>query len=248
MKTLEVKSIKKVMSTNGRTGSVKANNAEQVEKDKAYAVAMQSGTKFEAQEAFNQLYKRYKASIFFMALKAVKMNEETAKDLTQEIFAKVFAKVNQYNFSTVFSTWLYNIATNHIIDYKRREKYEVFSIETLKSEFGSDDDVAEVSFQLEDKSENNYKLLERKERAEVVHIALEKVKSVEGKQIMNLIFLQGLAYEETAKEMNMPIGTIKAFMHRTKIEMAKYIKDYLKKENYDIAVLYGKSCRMKSAN
>lgn len=227
-----------------KTGIAKKDNTAQVLEDKANAKAMQSGKKSAAQEAFNQLYKRYKSSIFFMALKAVKMDEEVAKDLTQEIFAKVFEKIKQYNYSTAFSTWLYNVAGNHIIDFKRKEKYEVLSIESLGSTYGADEDVTEIAFQLHDKENNTFAQLVRQENAQMVHLALAKVSSEAGREVMNLIFLQGLPYAETAEQMNMPVGTVKALMMRAKSEMGIFIKEYLKKENFDVTVDYGKSCRL----
>jgi RNA polymerase sigma-70 factor (ECF subfamily) len=86
------------------------DNTVQVEKDKACVIAMQSNNKAKAQDAFNQIYKRYKSPIFYEVLKFVKMNKETATDLTQEIFVKVWEKIGSYDFSVAFSTWMYNVA------------------------------------------------------------------------------------------------------------------------------------------
>jgi RNA polymerase sigma-70 factor (ECF subfamily) len=204
---------------------LEVKNIEQVEKDKACAIAMQSSNKAKAQDAFNQIYKRYKGAIHFLALKFVKLNEETAEDLTQEIFVKVFEKIGSYNANeAVFSTWLYKIANNHLIDYKRKTKVEVMSIESLKSEFGGDDDVAEISFQLEDKSADTFRTVVKAERAVAVLDALQNgVKSEDAKQIITLIYLDDMAYDKVAEKMKMPIGTVKALMFRAKKELKEYL-------------------------
>lgn len=207
-------------------------NEAQIAEDKANAKAMQSSNKGKAQTAFNQIYKRYKSPIFFMALRYVKMNQETAEDLTQEIFVKIWEKVDSYNFSVAFSTWFYNLAQNHLIDYKRRQKVEVLSMETLRSEYGGDEDVNEIAFQLEDKSADTFNDVIRGERAEAVMDALNKgVKSEDAKQIITLIFLDDMSYEKVAEKVKMPLGTVKAIMFRAKTEM----KEYLSKKSRDFS-------------
>lgn len=212
-----------------------ARKAEQVAKDKACVIAMQTGTKQEAQKAFNQLYKRYKDPIFFEVMRFVKLNKEVSDDLVQEVFVKVFEKIHTYDFSVVFSTWLYNVSKNHTIDYVRKNKYEVLSIETLRSDFGGDEEssISEISFQLEDRSADILNGVVREQRAKMVLDALNNgVKSEEAKQIVSLIFLEGLPYEKVAEQVNMPLGTIKALMFRAKGEMKEYIDKNVKEFEY----------------
>ena len=72
----------------------KAKQVEQVAFDKSCVVAMQTGTVAEASNAFNQLYKRYSKAITFEIMKFVKADKEVIEDLTQEVFIKVFEKIN----------------------------------------------------------------------------------------------------------------------------------------------------------
>lgn len=204
--------------------AVKAKNEKQHILDKANAKAMQCGTKSEAQAAFNQIYKRYKNAILFEVVRLVGLDNELAKDLTQEIFIKVFEKIDQYNYSVALSTWLYSIAKNHAIDHKRRQKVEVMSVESLALEYSGDEEVSDVSFQLEDKSANTFQDVVRKERANAVMDAINNgVKTLDAKQIVTLLFLEDMSYEKVAEHLEMPIGTIKAVMFRAKAEMKKYL-------------------------
>jgi RNA polymerase sigma-70 factor (ECF subfamily) len=168
------------------------------------------------------------------------MNKETANDLTQEIFVKVWEKIGQYDFSTVFSTWLYNVAKNHVIDFKRKQKIEVLSMESLRSEFGGDEDVSEISFQLEDKSADTFQGVIKSERAKAVLDALNNaVTSEDAKQVIALIFLADMSYEKVALQVNKPIGTVKALMFRAKDEMKKYLS--VKSRDFE----YGRICTTK---
>lgn len=211
----------------------KQKQAEQVAFDKACALAMQTGSKSEASNAFNQLYKRYNKAIYFEVMKFIKFDKEVIEDLTQEIFAKVFEKINTYDFSVAFSTWLYNIAQNHSIDYKRRDKVEVLSINQLNKGFGNDEDAGEISFQLEDLTAESFYSLERKERSKMVLDAVKNgIKSDDSRLIVKLFFLEGKSGEEVSKETNLHINTIKTILLRAKNEMKNYISVTVKDFEY----------------
>jgi RNA polymerase sigma factor (sigma-70 family) len=204
--------------------TIATTSATQAELDKKFAKIMQTGSKAEAQKAFGEIYKRYKAPLFFKVIMKAVNNKEVAEDLEQEIFAKIFMNIGQYNFSTALSTWMFNIAQNHVVDYIRTQKYEILSIEGLKTEYGSDDDVSEMFFQIEDKSEDTFKSVVRNERAEAVLKALEDgVSSADGKKVIRMIYLEELSYEEVSEKMNMSLGTVKSLMFRAKGEMKKFL-------------------------
>ena len=218
----------------------KAKQVEQVAFDKSCVAAMQTGSQADASNAFNQLYKRYSKAITFEIMKFVKADKEVIEDLTQEVFIKVFEKIKTYDFSVVFSTWLYKIAHNHAIDYKRKDKVEVLSVEQLSKGFGNDEEAGELSFQLEDLNIESFHGLERKERSEMVLDAVTNgIKSAEARQVITLIFLDDMSYEKVAETTKMPIGTIKALMFRAKYEMKKYLS--VKRKDFE----YGRICSTK---
>lgn len=227
----------------------KTINSAQIEKDKAAMRIMQGDNTVQTQEAFAKLYARYKSPIFFFILRCVSMNKDIARDIMQEVFTKVFINRKQYDFSTAFSTWLYSITNNHVIDYKRKNsKFEVFSIEHLKAQYGGDEDGsnAETSFQIEDKSANASNNIEREERIIVVRTALTLLKNKDAREIIEMIFLDEMPYEKVAKTKGLPLGTVKAIMFRAKDEL----KDLLSKTSIakDYGKVYSKTKKWKNSN
>lgn len=217
----------------------KEKQAEQVAFDKSCVIAMQTGTKSESSNAFNQLYKRYNKAINFELMKFIKNEKEVVEDLTQEVFVKVFEKINTYNFSVVFSTWLYNIAKNHAIDYKRSDKVEILSVEKLSKGYNGDEDSGELSFQIKDLTVQELQGLERKERSEMVIDALASIKSEDARRVIKMFFLEDMSGEEVSKKTNLPISTIKTLMFRAKEEMKNYLS--VKRKDFE----YGRICSTK---
>lgn len=218
-------------------------NQAKIQDEKALAVLMQTGTDTQKQNAFNQLYKASKEALFYkILLKRFRLGKEEARDAMQEIFMKVFKYINTYNTDYAFSTWLYKIAYNHVVDMKRQHNYEMLNIEVLQVNGSESEDAggASMVFQLEDKSANNYELLVRQERAEMVQLAIkEAIKSKETKLLLHKAFMEDKPYEQISQEMKLPIGTIKTLIFRAK----ETLKEHLSKKSVDFE--YGRVCTTK---
>ena len=99
--------------------------SEKAQKDYELVV---KATKYNDQQAFSDLMDRYKDSIYFMLLKMVN-NKDDAEDLTIEAFGKAFNSLKQYTPNYAFSTWLFKIASNNCIDFLRKKKKKIMSID-----------------------------------------------------------------------------------------------------------------------
>lgn len=208
-------------------------NQKEIQKEKDFAILMQTGTANEKQTAFNYLYQRHNKALFFKVIRSFKMDKEMGRDLVQEIFMKVFQKINSYSPDYAFSTWLYKIANNHIIDRKRQQNFEVLNFELLQvsaNESSEDTGANAMVFQLEDKSHNNHELLIRKERAKMVHQAIENaIKTDLSKQVLKMVFMEDLAYEDISKKMNISEGKVKTIVFRAK----ETLRNYLSEKKFD---------------
>jgi len=80
--------------------------------------------------SFGELAARYKNLIYSVVLRMVSDKEE-ANDLAQEVFIKMYRNIERYRPEYKFSTWTIRIATNHVIDYRRKKKHEVVHIDDV---------------------------------------------------------------------------------------------------------------------
>lgn len=222
--------------------TVTGHNQAKIQKEKDLAVLMQKGTETQKQNAFNVLYKEHVAPLTYEVMKKYKMDKEIARDLTQEIFMKVFLNINSYETTYAFSTWLYKIAHNHIIDNKRKQNFEVLNYEVLQvnnSDSSEDSGAGAMVFQLEDKSANNHELLVRKERADMIHDAITSIKNEDTKRIVKSFFIEDKSHEDICKETQLPLGTVKALIFRAKETMRNYMS--VKYPEFE----YGNVCKIK---
>lgn len=176
------------------------------EEDRILIIAARNGEP----KAFEKLMQRYRKSVYYTLLKMVR-NEEDAEDLTQEAFAKAFASIHNFDAKYSFSTWLFRIATNNCIDFIRKKKLQTLSIHASNSESGNSSGVTDVKD--EDMNPNEQMLSDQ--RKKIVHDAVEKL-SPRYRQLIELRFFQELSYEEIAETLELPLGTVKAQLHRAK--------------------------------
>src|SRR6056297_1689380 len=89
--------------------------------------------------SFKKIIERYEAMVFDLAYKHLQ-NYEDAKDLTQEIFLKIFNQLDKYDNNYKFFSWLYRISLNEIYSYLKKTKWKkkIISIEKVKSFLFSD--------------------------------------------------------------------------------------------------------------
>jgi RNA polymerase sigma factor (sigma-70 family) len=104
---------------------VSENLSDKAKQDLKLVDAARNGS----QKAYGELMERYRESIYFMMFKMVK-NVDDADDLTIEAFGKAFNRLDQYSPSFAFSTWLFKIASNNCIDFMRKKRVKVTSMDT----------------------------------------------------------------------------------------------------------------------
>jgi len=138
----------------------------------------------------------------------------TAEDLAQEAFLRVFRKIPEYNASAKFSTWLYTIATNLAKDeFKRRARHPAVPLEQQRP--GADTSqivtAAPPASGLRPEEDSS-----RAELRVLVHESLDAL-DPEAKEILVLREVQGLAYDEIAGILGVPVGTVKSRINRARL-------------------------------
>jgi len=173
--------------------------------------------------AFAEILATYRTPIYNLCYRMTR-NQEDAVDLGQEVFIKVFNLLDRFDENYAFSSWLFRIATNHCIDFLRRRRMRFQSIE---SSTGADGE--EFELQLPDTGPTPDMVMQRKE-------ALSRLEEVIAdlpphyKAITLLRHDQQLSYEEIAEVLDLPLGTVKARIHRAR----NMIQQMLKARSYEI--------------
>lgn len=170
------------------------------------------------EKAFTRLLSRYKDAIYFMLLKMVN-NRNDAEDLTLEAFGKAFKNLHQYSPTYAFSTWLFKIASNNCIDFLRRKKGTYVAIENN----GDSGDNSEA-VKLKSKELNPEEKLIRQQKAILLHRIVRRLKP-RYRTLVELRYFREFSYEEIAKELDIPLGTVKAQLFRAREMLFKLIEN-----------------------
>ena len=170
------------------------------------------------QAAYAELMDRYRDSIYFTMLKMVK-NTDDADDLTIEAFGKAFNRLEQYSPSFAFSTWLFKIASNNSIDFIRKKRIQVTSMD---SGFSNSDG---ESIQIDARSTglNPEETIMQGQRIDHMRVLVSKLKP-KYRELVEKRYFEEMSYEEIAEEMNLPLGTVKAQLFRARDFLASMIE------------------------
>jgi RNA polymerase sigma-70 factor (ECF subfamily) len=171
------------------------------------------------QQAYAKLMERYKNSVYFMLLKMVK-NTDDAEDLTIEAFTKAFKNLPKFKKEYTFSTWLFRIATNNCIDFIRKKRLETTSLHTPFTNDSGDAIVVDVPA-------NNLNPAEKAIKLEKIQYVREFVDQLPPKyrRLVELRYFNEYSYDEIAKTLGAPLGTVKAQLHRARELLYDIIKN-----------------------
>ncbi|MCP4457448.1 MAG: sigma-70 family RNA polymerase sigma factor [Cytophagales bacterium] len=171
------------------------------------------------ESAFAMLMDRYKRPVYHMILKMVR-NVDDAEDLTIEAFAKAFKNLHRFKKDYTFSTWLFRIATNNAIDFIRKKKLQTYSLNTSFK----DDSGENVTIDIQDANLTPDEETIKQQKIELVQMFVTKLPT-KYQRLVRLRYFDELSYDEIAKTLEAPLGTIKAQLHRARELMYELVKD-----------------------
>ena len=160
------------------------------------------------QKAYAELMDRYRDAIYFMLLKMVN-NPVDAEDLTIEAFGKAFKNIDQYAPSYAFSTWLFKIATNNCIDFIRKKKANLISIDQ------SEDESESAPMSIQSSTLDPEEDMIKKQKETLMRVIVTQLKP-RYRALIELRYFREYSYEEIAQEMDLPLGTVKAQLFRAR--------------------------------
>ena len=171
--------------------------------------------------AANGIYKQFYDPLmfFFMRKMGVGADSNDLQDLTMTTLEKAFSKVKQYKADQgEFSTWVYRIALNTLIDHKRNAKgIDVVSVEAMNHHNVQTMGEADAeTFEHASDGFDPSQIADRSQSHALVRKAIGELKNASERRVIELRFLEEYTYEEIAETLDMPMGTVKAMIFRAK--------------------------------
>ena len=169
-------------------------------------------------EAFNELMEKYQKKVFSISY-GMLSDYEDASDASQEVFVKVYRSIASFKGEASFATWLYRICANVCNDMlrKRQRRGVSVSLDTEEDERGS---AAELVSDEPTPEES----LELSETQRLVRNAVNEL-SPEYREIIIYSDLQQMSYDEIAKILRCPTGTVKSRLNRARNALRKKLSD-----------------------
>jgi RNA polymerase sigma-70 factor (ECF subfamily) len=167
--------------------------------------------------AYSWLLTRYNSAIYDYCRRMIR--GEDARDLAQEAFVKAFLSIESFDEKKRFAPWLFRIAHNLIIDYLRKKRAPTYSMTVT-------DETEAYDIDFEDISGAPDELLHRKEIRTAFDTALESLDS-EFKEVLILRHREGFAYDEIARALELPLGTVKARIHRGREKLKQKLSPFV---------------------
>ena len=161
------------------------------------------------QQAYADLLAHYRDSLYFMMLKMTQ-DPHDADDLTIEAFGKAFKKLKQYTPKYAFSTWLFKIATNNCIDFMRKKNMGIQINSPIHAESTSDIIQLVPDTKLDPEEE-----FIREQKIDAMQEVVHRLKP-HYKKMIELRYFKEYTYDEIVKELDLPLGTVKAQLFRAR--------------------------------
>jgi len=166
--------------------------------------------------AFRELLSRYERPVFSLVYRMVR-DRTLAEDLAQEAFIRAFNAIESYKSGYKFSNWIFKIANNHTIDYLRKRKLDTVSIDG-SPHASSEEEVSRTRLVVESAAETPHEFVEHKELGGQIEEAIGELRADYRTAIL-LRHVEGYAYDEIAEIMDLPLGTVKTYLHRARNQL-----------------------------
>ena len=166
--------------------------------------------------AYRELIRRYERPVFALLFRMVR-DRELAEDLAQETFVKALNAIESYRPEFKFSSWIFKIANNAAIDHLRRRELDTLSLDG-SPHAETPEAMQATALQIGARQESPLDIVEAKELGGTIEAAIGSL-TPEYRSCILLRHVEGRAYEEIAEILNLPLGTVKTYIHRARNEL-----------------------------
>ena len=166
--------------------------------------------------AYRELIRRYERPVFALLFRMVR-DRELAEDLSQETFVKALNAIDSYRPEFKFSSWIFKIANNAAIDHLRRRELDTLSLDG-SPHAETPEAMQATALQIGVRQESPLEAVEARELGGAIEAAIGQLRP-EYRSCILLRHVEGRAYEEIAEILNLPLGTVKTYIHRARNEL-----------------------------
>lgn len=170
--------------------------------------------------AYRELIGRYERPVFSIIYRLVR-DRALAEDLAQDTFVKVLNALDRYDPKQKFSSWIFKIAHNTAIDRLRKREVDTLSLDGSPNA-RTEDDVEATRIVVASTEESPEEYAVSREIGSEIEKALARLRPEYRTAIM-LWHIEDRPYEEIAEIMEIPLGTVKTFIHRARNELRKHL-------------------------
>jgi RNA polymerase sigma-70 factor, ECF subfamily len=170
------------------------------------------------ESAFRELIRRYERPVFSLIFRMVR-DRELAEDLSQDTFVKVLNHIDRYRPEFKLSSWLFKIANNVAIDHLRRRQLDTVSM-SGSPHAETTEAIEATSFDIVAQQESALAEMEARELGSAIEQAIAKLRP-EYRSCIMLRHVEGRSYEEIAATLDLPLGTVKTYIHRARHELRR---------------------------
>jgi len=171
--------------------------------------------------AFAFLVEKYQRMVYTLVIRILK-NTEEAEEISQDVFVKVFQKLESFKGDSKFSTWLYKIAYFASLDELKKKKRTV-SIEDIEQIPSSDLGLVKDALSY----------IHEKQRKEVISNAIKKLKEDE-QVILTLYYFEEQSLKEISKVVNLTIDNVKVKLFRSRKKLFTLLKNVIEPKTVDL--------------
>lgn len=164
-----------------------------------------------SESALKMLIERYQRLVAHMVARVVDSSMDR-EEICQDVFIKVYEKINTFKFDSKLSTWIATIAYRTAVNFKKKKKMDEVDLDQVSFKIGlevfptEEKDMKQFIHKLVDQLPTNYKT------------------------VLTLFYLDGFSYPEIVEVTGMPEGTVKNYIHRARKKLKKVVEQYAEKE------------------
>ena len=168
--------------------------------------------------AYRELVRRYERPVYSLIFRMVR-DPMTAEDLAQDTFIKVLNHIDRYNPEFKFSSWLFKIANNVAIDHLRKRQVATVSMHgSANAVTASEQEASSIDVSV--RQESALEEMESRELGSSIEQAIARLRP-EYRACIMLRHVEDRSYEEIASTLDLPLGTVKTYIHRARHELRR---------------------------